>query len=121
MPTSQKAPNIIGRLPSGRPIIRNRDGSVSTHENTIINFDDRYFLIPTIFGGRRVTIDEAITRIRQNKFKDPDTGLLLPNFATPQQARNFELSQRPFLEEIGAMLSKQRLPMGQQRRFPKRK
>ena len=94
--------DIIGNLPGGRPIVRNPDGSVSTHRNFIANYDDlhegRFTLIPTMFGGRQVSEDEAAKTVIQNKGIDPDTGEQLPSFNTLQEAQGYEARLHKELE-----------------------
>jgi len=78
------------RTSEGRPIVRNPDGTFST-ERTItvtepgIN-QGRPTNIPSMFGGRQVSQDEAIRIIVENRGIDPETGRELPSFDTIEQA-----------------------------------
>lgn len=97
-------PNIVGKLPSGRPIVRNPDGSISTHRNTIVNFDDQFYVLPTMYGGKQYTPDQAVDIIKKNKFVDPDTGQELQSFPSLEAAEAYENKQHGFLGEVAAML-----------------
>ena len=99
-------PNIIGKLPSGRPIVRNADGSISTHRNAIVNFDKDFYIIPTLFGGKQYSVDDAVNIIKKNNFTDPDTGELLPIYGSQEEAEQAENQGHSFLNEIAMMLSK---------------
>lgn len=77
---------ILGKTKAGRPIIRNPDGSVSTERRKTIEVDGEYFNIPTIYGGKAVSIEEAFTILKQSGFVDPDTGQRLKGFKSLQEA-----------------------------------
>lgn len=100
------SPNIIGNLPSGRPIVRNLDGSISTHRNTIANFDKDFYVIPTIYGGKQFSVDDAIEHIKKNNFVDPDTGQPLKAYTSLDEAKAAEDQQHGLLNEIAGMLQK---------------
>lgn len=85
-PTGQRAAD-------GRPILRNKDGSVST-EFTVTVEDDRLnggrpTVIPTIYDGREVSPDRAIQIVAANGGKDPDTGIYQPGFGSIDEADRF--------------------------------
>jgi hypothetical protein len=74
----------------GRPIVKNEDGSVST-ERTITVTDERInggkpTNIPTMFGGKQVSEEEAIERIARAGGKDPETGRPLPGYNSIEEA-----------------------------------
>lgn len=101
----------IGMLPSGKPVMRNPDGSISTHRNTIANFGKDFYIIPTLYGGKQYTPDDAINFIKQKNFVDPDTGQQLPAYKSLEEAQAVETQQHGILDEIARMLSKgQRVP-----------
>lgn len=82
----------VGATPEGRPIIQNPDGSFST-ERSITVTDQRInggrpTNIPSIFGGREVTQEQAISIIVNNNGSDPETGRRLPGFDTIEQAES---------------------------------
>lgn len=75
-----------GTTNEGRPIIQNPDGSVST-ERTITVTDPRLnggmpTNIPSMFGGKEVSEDEAVERIVRAGGKDPETGQVMKGYPT---------------------------------------
>ena len=79
-----------GKTSEGRPIVQNPDGSIST-ERTITVTDPRLnggkpTNIPSMFGGKQVSEQEAINRIVQAGGKDPETGQALQGFNTIREA-----------------------------------
>lgn len=68
---------IIGRTPSGRPILSNPDGSYSTE--LVVTFPHPFKKgawanFPSLFGGKRLSEDEARQLFIQHKGLDPETG-----------------------------------------------
>lgn len=55
---------------SGKPLLKNSDGSYSTEETITIEENGKYFVIPTIVNGQRKSEDEAINLFRKGKNKD---------------------------------------------------
>ena len=82
---------IIGKTKQGRPIVKNIDGTSSTELRVIVEIDGEHMVIPTMFGGKQVSIDEAIDRIVEAGMKDPETGREIRGFATVGEARAEEL------------------------------
>jgi hypothetical protein len=81
---------VTGKTTEGRPVVKNPDGSVST-ERTITVTDSRLnggraTNIPSMFGGKEVSEDEAIERIVKAGGKDPETGRSLPGYASIEEA-----------------------------------
>ena len=64
----------IGTTPEGRPIIANPNGSHSTERSITVEVNGRYVNIPSMFGGKQVSEDEAVEIMRRNGWKDPETG-----------------------------------------------
>jgi hypothetical protein len=78
-----------------RPVVRNRDGSISTVRTISIGTDQGEVLIPTVVGGQVVSNDAAI----QHYFR---TGEHLGIFATPEAADFYaELLHRQQAKEYG--------------------
>tara|TARA_R110000823_G_scaffold307547_1_gene430653 strand:- start:10099 stop:10482 length:384 start_codon:yes stop_codon:yes gene_type:complete len=77
---------IVGYLPSGRPIIKNDDNTFSTERLTTIEVDGKWINIPTMFNGREVSVDEAFNIMNENDFKDPETGKRSKKFSTMEKA-----------------------------------
>lgn len=65
-----------------RPIIQNKDGTTSSEKSITVGFDGRYFNIPTIWGGKLISNDEAKARAK----KEIKAGEEYPNFDTKDQA-----------------------------------
>ena len=65
---------VVGRTPEGRPIIKNPDGSFSSERTITIGVDGGFLNIPTMFGGKEVSPDEAVEIMRRNNWVDPETG-----------------------------------------------
>lgn len=99
--------NMIGETPEGRPIIRNPDGTVSTEETITEKIGDRWYNIPTIYSGQRVSVDEAIGRITRNDFVDPDTGKSVPVFNSKEAAVS---AAEKRTKELGAMIDELDIP-----------
>jgi hypothetical protein len=77
---------IVGYLPSGRPIIKNDDNTFSTERLTTIEVDGKWINIPTMFKGREVSVDEAFNIMNENDFRDPETGKRSKKFSTMEKA-----------------------------------
>jgi len=94
LPTQPVAPGvpapqapIVGKLDSGRPIIRHPDGAYSTHINKQMEFDGKVYNVPTLYGGKQVTDQEAGNIMKQTKLIDPDTGRPLTPYNSIEEAR----------------------------------
>ena len=65
--------DTIGRYGKGnidlnnRKVVQNEDGSISTEESITVTIDGRYWVIPTIIDGKRVSDQEAIDYANKNK------------------------------------------------------
>jgi len=77
---------IVGYLPSGRPIIKNDDGTFSTERLGTIKVNGKWINIPTMFDGREVSEDEAFEIMRENGFRDPETGKRPKQFSSRGKA-----------------------------------
>ena len=77
---------IVGYLPSGRPIIKNDDNTFSTERLTTIEVDGKWINNPTMFNGREVSVDEAFNIMNENDFRDPETGKRSKKFSTMEKA-----------------------------------
>jgi TP901 family phage tail tape measure protein len=72
----------------GRAIFNNPfQGGVSSEFNSLVQVDDRFMNIPTMFEGKMVEIQEAFDRIAAAGFTDPETGRELLTFATEEAAQ----------------------------------
>lgn len=83
-------PTVLGYLPEGRPIVRNPDGSVSTHRNIGVGLGDQEFLLPTMYGGGQVSPDTAVDIARRTRGMDPETGQPFPRFQSPGELEDYE-------------------------------
>ena len=77
---------IIGKTDEGRPIDKNPDGSVSTERTTTLQIDGKWTNIPTMYGGKEVSDEEAVAIIKKNGMVDPETGRKMPTFDSMQEA-----------------------------------
>ena len=77
---------VVGYLPSGRPIIANPDGSFSTERTITVEIDKKWFNIPTMFAGQEVSPEDAKRLIIENGLVDPDTGKKIKSFANEPSA-----------------------------------
>jgi hypothetical protein len=76
----QAEPLVPGTIDlDNRPVIRNKDGTVSTELSKSFNIDGQEVLIPTVVGGKIVTDQQAIEHYKQ-------TGEHLGIFASPKIA-----------------------------------
>lgn len=64
-----------------------------------MEFDGRSYIIPTMYGGKRYSDDEAVSIIRKNRFVDPDTGQKLQPYASDQEALDAEQALHDQLEK----------------------
>jgi len=62
-----------------RPIVNNKDGSISTERSMSFNLDGKEVLIPTIINGKKVSQEKAIAHFKK-------TGENLGMFDTPEEA-----------------------------------
>lgn len=72
----EATPRVIGKLPNGKPILLNPDGSISTVFSDIVT-DSRInagkpSLIPTVIGGKFRDPETAIKMFADNAGHDPD-------------------------------------------------
>ena len=67
---------------SKRPVVKNKDGSISTVRSIGINVDGREMLIPTVVNGRVVSDKEALEHYRK-------TGEHLGRFATQEDSDRY--------------------------------
>lgn len=87
MPTDQLQPGMsVGRLPTGRPLIMNPDGSMSnefssTQAHPDLN-NNQPTNFPTMFGGRRLHPVQALRMIIESGGIDPETGQAVESFPT---------------------------------------
>ena len=78
---------VVGYMPSGRPIISNPDGSYSTERTTTVKLPNgKWVNIPTMFDGKEVSVDQAFDIMRQHGFKDPETGIQVKEFKSEPEA-----------------------------------
>ena len=66
----------VGRTTEGRPIIQNPDGSHSTERSITGPWGPKgeWTNIPSMFGGKQVSEEEAVRIMRRNNWVDPETG-----------------------------------------------
>lgn len=91
--------NILGYLSSGRPIVGNADGSFSTHRNMVVSLGGKSYIVPTIFGGKEYSPDQALEIIKKNNLIDPDTGQKLIAYKSDDEALKAEQELHDKLEQ----------------------
>ena len=98
----------VGRTPEGRLIIKNPDGSFSTERTATAKLPNGNWInVPTIFGGKAVSEDEAVEIIMMNGMKDPETGRKLPTYESMEEAvrdaQERSKSLDPTMRKLGLM------------------
>lgn len=93
---------IIGTTDEGRPIVKNPDGSVSTERTTTVEIDGKWVNIPTMFGGKQVSDEEAVDIMTRNGMVDPETGRTMPTFDSREEA---ETAAKARSKELGKKYS----------------
>jgi len=110
---------IIGKTDEGRLIVKNPDGSVSTERSITEQIDGKWMNIPSMYGGKEVSPDEAVDIIRKNKGVDPETGRVLPKFNSMQEAlKEAERRSREDLGKYGDLSSIENKAQQYKQRFP---
>jgi hypothetical protein len=71
----------LGQTREGRPILRDPRGGYETEKSSTVELGGQFFNIPTIYGGQRVSVPEALARLRAAGWRDPDTGRPLTPYA----------------------------------------
>lgn len=104
----EPAGTILGYLSSGRPIVRNEDGSFSTHRNMTITLDGKSYIVPTIYGGKRYSEQDAYDLIIKNKLVDPDTGKPLQAYNSEEEALADEKRLHDILEDEAVSILRNR-------------
>lgn len=96
------------RTPEGRPILSNNKGGFSTELTITVDAPGGGFMvIPSIFGGKIVSQEEAIQIVNANGGVDPETGRKLPVFGsiaeadTAAQQRSSSLSGEETTTDFG--------------------
>jgi len=79
-----------------RPRLNNGDGSVSTERTVTVQFDDRFYNIPTIVDGVVVQIDAAIADAKARMAQ----GVELPNFGTLAEAETAAAERSAYLGKV---------------------
>jgi hypothetical protein len=101
---------VIGTTPEGRKVYRNPDGSVSTELTITVQHPELNNGLPTnipsMFGGKVLSEEEAVRVILKNKGKDPETGRALTGFQSlPEAIEDAELRSKKLgriIEQMGA-------------------
>ena len=89
---------VIGKTDEGRPIIQNPDGTISTERTMTEKINGKWMNIPSMFGGKEVSVDKAIEIIEKNNGRDPETGRKLPTYESLEEA---EAAAKARSKELG--------------------
>jgi hypothetical protein len=106
-------PGLLQGLPNGmvkegnidltkRPVVRNKDGSISTVRSMSVNFDGVEYLIPTVSpAGAVVSDDEAIKMFLNS---GQHLGVFAnPSYATEYAKRLHEQQEKMYLKPSGLL------------------
>lgn len=81
------AMKIVGYTPSGRPIIENIDGTLSTENTVTLEAEPGEWInVPLLIAGVPMTPDEALELVRREGYRDFDTGKPLRRFKSKPEA-----------------------------------
>jgi len=89
---------VVGRTKQGRPVLANREGGRSTELRAIVEVDGKQIVIPTIFGGKQLSIGDATQKVIDAGMTDPETGREIRSFDTVEEARAEELRIKAALD-----------------------
>lgn len=70
----------------GRLVVKQPDGSWAHEKSITIEADGMHMNIPTMFGGKDYTPDQAVEIMRKNKWVDPDTGKKVKTYKSQAEA-----------------------------------
>lgn len=81
---------ITGKTAEGRPIVKNSDGSISTERTVTGQWgpNSEWVNVPTIYGGKEVSEEEAVKIAKENKFTDKETGRKFDFYKSLQDAES---------------------------------
>ena len=87
MPTmGELGTETIGQTDEGRPMIANPDGTFSTERSITVEVDGKWYNIPSMYGGKEVSHDEAKRIAIENGMTDPETGRAFDPYASVDEA-----------------------------------
>lgn len=93
-----------GFTKSGRPLIQNEDGSVSSEVTITVTHpsinDGKPTNIPSIYNGEFVSEQEAVEIVASAGGVDPDTGRKLPGFESIKEAETAARSRSSSIETV---------------------
>lgn len=91
----------VGMTAEGRPIIRNPDGSNSTERSITGPWgpEGQWTNIPSMFGGKQLSEEEAVNIMRANNWTDPETGRKAVWY--PDQNAALAVAQQRTTQDLG--------------------
>ena len=92
----------MGFLESRKPIIKNVDGGFSAEDMVTVRVGAEWMNVPTMFGGKRVTEEQAIDILQAHNWADPETGRAVERFDSWGGAQKSLLKRR--LEVVDEIL-----------------
>ncbi len=112
----------VGRTSDGKPVVKNPNGDLSTQYT--VTFDDprrpgNQVIIPSLYGGKFHSPQEAYALAEKHGFIDPDTGKTMPSVPAAQAEafavkQHLQQAQDPgFLKAMRHPETIIRLPAGQ--------
>ena len=76
----------VGVTPEGRPMMGNPDGSYSTERSITVDIDGQFYNIPSMYGGKEVSPEEAKRMAIENGLSDVETGREFTPYGTVDEA-----------------------------------
>lgn len=93
---------FLGFLSTRRPILRFEDGAFSVEDLVTVRVGNEWMNVPTTFGSRRVSPEEAVELLRSHNWVDPESGRGIERFSSWGEAQRNLLQRR--LEAVDEFL-----------------
>jgi len=87
-------------FPSPHPFVSNKDGSRSNVKLATVGLGDKTFVIPTMVGGKDLSIKQAVKTAKDYGFSN------YPSFSNPKDAESWSKKYHGSIDEKGRLKSK---------------